>query len=99
MKHKEAICERCKFDHNEGCTRLPFCTLETLLEDLELVQKTFDDMIEFAHRHDIEKSIDGYQECVYLFETDLKRIKDNVELVAQAKDYTQYNELQEKLIR
>jgi hypothetical protein len=56
-------------------------------------------MTEFVHRYDIEAVIEGYQECVHLFETDMNEIKDNVELVAEARDFTQYNELQEKLIR
>jgi phosphoribosylformimino-5-aminoimidazole carboxamide ribonucleotide (ProFAR) isomerase len=78
---------------------VPFCTLETLLQDLEQVKSTFDDMTEFVHRYGIEAAIEGYQECVHLFETDLNKIKDNVELAAGGRDYIQYNELQEKLIR
>jgi hypothetical protein len=56
-------------------------------------------MTEFVHRYGIEAAIEGYQECVHLFETDLNKIKDNVELAAGGRDHIQYNELQNKLIR
>jgi hypothetical protein len=64
-----------------------------------VVKNTFEDMTEFVHRYNLETAIKGYKECAGLFEVDLNRIRDEVEIVAESRDYTRYNELQDQLVR